>query len=220
MKFALSLIAGLAFATAAAAAPVQVPNLGIATFEDFEAVETGAKASPFAFSGGRYTSPSPVVTGDSFFCATGNCLTDGGVEGIRTLSGFPADTTQVGFNLNAIGGTDRFEIWTIGSAGSAVFTQTGGGPLAFEDPEGLVGLGIINLGSPSGGQGNYSFDNIYTSAFAFPSANPPVFEQAATLSEAASLVTTPLPGAAGMLAVGVGALVGAGARRRRAASKA
>lgn len=170
--------------TSAAATPIQYDYSSIHpdTFEDFESYPINVLGystfQGFSVDFSDATSNSPVVCYDGvYYCPTKSLIEKEETEGARTLLGFSAATTYVGFLLDTfldngyspprLDRPDLFEITVHGNSGNYTYTLTPTAPqyLGFFDSYGLQSVSITNLGFTSGSSTsmwNYGLDNVVT----------------------------------------------------------
>lgn len=167
----------MAVAMSAHAIPVQLSSAqfaaeisGAVLVEDFQGL-TGASGNPLSFANGRISSDDALTTAlvatSATFCGTllDNCLLTGNIADTRTIDTLPAGTTFWGADMHFIRPTDLLEITVTGGSGVLSFTaaaSTFNDFLGFRDTLGITSLMFRDLGTPTGGSGNYSFDNITT----------------------------------------------------------
>jgi hypothetical protein len=191
-KKLMGLLAGLIVAQSASlaeAVPIQLTQpqfataiAGVSTIvEDFQGVSTGLKSNPFSFSNGRITGSldagaltnDPAVFDSAAFCGTGappnQCLVTQAILDTRTFDLFPSGTTLWGADMFYIQSTDVIDVTVTGVSGVLNVQTVGSSFYGFYDPLGLTSIDFVNLGSPGGRSGNYSFDNITTAAAPEPS---------------------------------------------------
>ena len=168
--------------TGARAEPLQLTSAefaaaigGSAVVEDFEGFTEGFKPHPLVFANGRYSNADgsqPLITTN--FGPTKE-LADNSLEATRTFDSFPADTELVGMDLNYVFLDDLFDVTVTGGSGTLNISQTGsslGSFLGFQDPLGITSVEFLNhghfIGGPGNTFGNYTFDDIQTSAGVIP----------------------------------------------------
>jgi len=150
------------FATGAASA-------GSVVVETFEGL-FGASGNPLTFANGTATSDGSGgfgVTLSTTFCGTAadRCLVGTDIADLRTIDALPAGTTHWGASLHFIRPTDLMEITVTGGSGILSFTTEASalaGFAGFSDALGITSVAFRDLGTPGGGSGNYSFDNVTT----------------------------------------------------------
>lgn len=140
--------------------------------EDFEGMD-GASGNPLAFANGTITSDdslaTALVTASGTFCGAplDSCLFTSTITDTRTINALPTGTTLWGTALYFIRATDLIEITVTGGSGVLSFTSDGaslGGFVGFSDTLGIMSIAFHDLGTPSGGSGNYAFDNVTTAS--------------------------------------------------------
>lgn len=154
----------------ASAAPTTIDydSIIVSTSEDFETYSSGLIPSTLDANGFSFSTPGGVfITGDALFCgeAGDNCLLGQTLlDAPRTFDGFNSGTTAFGFQLHMIGQNDNIRVSVNSGSSSQDFILSDNGNFGFFDPLGIDSIVFLNLGDTAGGRGNYSFDNIITTA--------------------------------------------------------
>ena len=135
--------------------------------------------SPLVIANGSHSSASPVVSDLVEFCGQ-PCLSSGAGNDLRTFFAFPAGTTHWGAMVDMVFTfpiDNTIHIEALGNGGVLALDVVGPQEVffGFNDPLGLISVSFQNLGGPSGGFSNYSFDDVVT-------ARPRVVPEPSTLA--------------------------------------